>query len=401
MKKIIFIVSTLNTGGVQKILSNLLMSLPDEYEADIMLNDTENIVYPYKGNLINLGIKPQDNKQSLLYQAKVFFRRVSRLHQMKATGKYIAAVSFLDSANIANIISGKKYCRTILSVHSNLTESAASWIYKYLVNPMVRMLYGKADKVIAVSKGIAYDLTQNLKLSNRNIVTIYNGHDISGIRKMAKALLPEKTEAYYQGSPIIATMGRMNYAKGQWHLIRAMKRVKDRFPDVRLLLLGEGELCQYLKRLADECGLRDNIIFCGFLKNPFSVLARSDIFVMSSMFEGFPNALIEALSCGLPCIATDFHSGAREILAPELPINEQVKAGILESNFGILTPVCDGRQYDGKTPLTKEEEFLAEAIIRLLADKEMQSAYRKKAEDAVKNLEVETMVKKWLEVIDA
>lgn len=399
MKKIIFIVSTLNTGGAQKILSNLLMGLPDEYEADIVLNDTEDIVYPYKGNLISLGFKPQDNKLSLLYQIRVFLRRIHQLRKMKATGDYVAAVSFLDSANIANIISGNRHCRTILSAHSNLTESAVSWIYKYMVNPMVRMLYGRADRIIAVSKGIAYDLTSNLKLSDRNIVTIYNGHDINGIQRMAAEVLPPEVQKYYQGTPVIATMGRMNYAKGQWHLIRALQRVKEEFPQIRLLLVGDGELRQYLEQLADGCGVKENVIFCGFHKNPFAILSRSDVFVFPSMYEGFPNALIEALGCGLPCIATDFHSGAREILAPELPVNGQIKAEIYQGRFGILTPVCDGKQYDGKAPLTEEELFLAEAIIELLKNKQLQENYKNRTAEAIKDSSVESMVRKWLEVI--
>ena len=401
MKKILFVVSTLNTGGAQKVLSNLVMNLPGEYEADILLNDAENIVYPYKGNIISLGFKPRLNKLNLLYQIRVFVRRIFKLRKLKATGEYIATVSFLDSANIANIISGKRYCRTILSVHNNLTESATAWVYKYLVNPMVRMLYGRADSVIAVSKGIAFDLIHNLKLSDKNIVTIYNGHDIKEIQRLAQQPVDPETEKCFRGYPVISTMGRMNYQKSQWHLIRAFTKVKEVFPEARLLLLGEGELYSYLKRLVHECDLDDQVVFCGFRQNPFSVLARCDIFVLPSMFEGFPNALIEALACGLPCVATDFRSGAREILAPELPIGEQLKSEMQEVEYGILTPVCTGVQYNGEIPLTDEELMLAKGILALAQDAQLQKTYRIKSQEAVKRMSVETMVDRWLEVIDA
>lgn len=400
MKKIIFIVSTLNTGGAQKILSNLLMSLPDEYEADIVLNDAQNIVYPYKGNLISLGLKPQDNKLSLVYQTKVFLKRIIQLYKMKATKEYIAAVSFLDSANIANIVSGNRHCKTILSVHNNLTKAAASAVYKYIVNPLVKLMYGKADKVIAVSEGIAYDLINHLKLSDKNIVTVYNGHNIAEIRRMAKDSVPEEMDRYFQNTPVVATMGRLNNQKSQWHLIRAMKKVKEYFPKIRLLIMGDGNLRQYLEQLTDECGLTDNIIFCGFQKNPFSLLARSDIFVLPSMHEGFPNALIEALCCGLPCIATDFRSGAREILAPELPIEGYLDSEIKECSYGVLSPVCDGKKYDGTAPLTQEETLLAQAMIQLLQNTDMQQLYREKAVNAVEKFGIECMTKKWLEIIN-
>ena len=94
-----------------------------------------------------------------------------------------------------------------------------------------------------------------------------------------------------------------------------------------------------------------------------------------------------------------FHAGAREILAPELSVNGQIKSEIYHGRFGILTPVCDGKQYDGKAPLTEEELFLAEAIIELLKNKELQDTYRNKATEAIKDSSVESMVRKWLEAI--
>lgn len=394
------IVSTLNTGGAQKVLSNMVMNLPEDYEADILLNDTENIMYPYKGNLISLGFGSQADKLNLLYQLKVFLKRIAVLRKMKASGEYVAAISFLDSANIANIISGKRNCKTLVSVHNNLTESAVSWKYKYIVNPLVRIFYRRADKVITVSKGIEYDLIHNLKLSPENVETIYNGHDITRIRELAKEPLNEKEEGYFETGPVIATMGRFNYQKAQWHLIRALTEVKKSFPDIRLILQGEGELYPYLKKLAEECNLREHVIFAGFQKNPFKVLARCDAMVLPSRFEGFPNALIEALSLDVPCVSADFHSGAREILAPELPMEELEKSRIRKVQYGILVPVCDGRQYDGTVPLTKEEKLLAEAIVLMLSDKELQQQYRRKASEAVAHLDSETMVKKWLEVIE-
>lgn len=400
MKRVLFVISTLNTGGAQKVLSNLLMGLPDGYEADIVLNDAEDIVYPYRGNIINLKFPRQENKLNLWYQMKVLWKRVFCLYKLKTTGKYIAAISFLDSANIANILSGKKKCKTIISVHNNLSESAASKVYAFLVNPMVKMLYGRADKVIAVSKGIAYDLVDNMGLSGRNLITVYNGHAINTIRDMAEKEIPESLADCFNKRPVIATMGRMTYQKGQWHLIRAVLKIKEIFPEVRLLILGNGELQQYQEELAVQIGAEKNIIFCGFLENPFSILARCDIFVLPSMFEGFPNALIEALSCKVPCIATDFRSGAREILAPELPVEGQIEKRMYEASYGILTPVCDGKYYDGNTPLTEEELILAEAIISVLKDDELRVSYKRKAEEAVSELYVEKMVKKYLEIIE-
>jgi glycosyltransferase involved in cell wall biosynthesis len=400
VKKLIFIVSTFNNGGAQKIVSNIVMRLPEEYEALILLNDTENVVYPYKGKLMSLGFPAQADKLNLWYQLRVLLRRIRVLRKLKETGEYTAAISFLDSANIANILSGTKKCRTILSVHNNLTEAATSWKYKYIVNPVIRPLYKRADRVIAVSKGIEYDLIHNLKLCPDNIETIYNGHDIEQIRRQGQEPLTAEEQQYFTGGPVIGTMGRLNYQKAQWHLIRALTEVKRTFPDIRLIIMGEGELENYLKGLAKELGLQEQVIFTGFRNNPFRVLGRCDAMVLPSCYEGFPNALIEALALGLPCISTDFHSGAREILDPGLPIEELEKTRIRKVKYGILTPVCDGTKYDAKTPLTKEERLLADAIVLLLSDKALQNEYRQKAPEAVSQLDSETMVHKWLKAIE-
>lgn len=400
MKKIIFIASTLNTGGAQKVLSNLVMNLPMEYEATIVLNDTENIVYPYRGNLISLGFAAKQNKMDLFYQFLVFLKRVKVLRKLKKAGEYTAAVSFLDSANVANILSGNRYCRTIVSVHNNLTESASSKIYKYLVNPMVRFLYGKADQVVTVSKGIEYDLVHNLKLSPKNIVTIYNGHDIEKIRKMSEEPVPEECKSWVEGKgPFLVTMGRMNYQKGQWHLIRAMRKIVEQYPEAKLLLLGDGELRDLLEALMQKYQLEQNIILCGFMDNPFAILKHCDLYVFPSLFEGFPNALIEALAVGVPCVSADFHSGAREILAPDLSVDGESTKNILYAQFGVLVPVCDGKWRESEK-LTREEEILADAVLEVLGDQDRMEQYRAKTAEAVVALGSDMMVSEWMKVME-
>lgn len=399
MKKLLFVASTLNTGGAQKILSNLVMNLPAEYEATIVLNDTEDIVYPYKGRMISLGFREQANKLSIFYQFRVFLKRIQVLRQLKNTGEYTATISFLDSANFANILSGKRKSKVLVSVHNNLSESAVSWVYRYIVNPMVKILYYKADRVIAVSKGIEYDLIHNLGLSPDNVTTIYNGHDIESIRKQAKYDIPQEMAGVFKEGPVVATMGRLEHQKGQWHLIRAMAKVKTQIANVKLIILGDGELKPYLERLIAQYGLQANVVIAGFLDNPFCVLRKSDIFVLPSLYEGFPNALIEALSVGIPCVCSDFRSGAREILAPDLPVQEQNMDDIRYEKYGVLVPVCDEKLYESEE-LTCEEQCLAQGIVELLSKPEICAIYRERAAESVERLGSGRMVKEWMRVIE-
>ena len=197
MKKILFVASTLNTGGAQKILSNLITSFPEEYEATIVLNDTENIVYPYKGKLISLGLKKQDNKRKIFYQFCVFCKRLIVLRQLKKTGNYIATISFLDSANFANVITGNRYCKVILTSHGFHRKGWANPKVEGLANQLIRCSYKKADKVVAVSYGLGKELQERFKVPKDKIKVIYNGYNVDEIIKLSKCTSVKGIKNYF------------------------------------------------------------------------------------------------------------------------------------------------------------------------------------------------------------
>lgn len=85
--KLLIIVSSLSNGGAQRVASNLIMGLPENCEVDILLNDASDVSYPYKGNIIDLGMPHEDDKGKLSYQIRVFFRRLSKLHKIKKDRK--------------------------------------------------------------------------------------------------------------------------------------------------------------------------------------------------------------------------------------------------------------------------------------------------------------------------
>ncbi|SDB63005.1 glycosyltransferase [Butyrivibrio sp. INlla16] len=394
--KILIVVSTLDTGGAQRVAANLSLGLPKDCEVDFLLNSDSEIAYPYRGNVISLGAKPEKDKQKLSYQILIFIKRLAHLKKLKKYGDYDAVFSFLDSANFANILSGKKFCRTIVSIHSNLSSAESNWKYKYIVCPLIRCLYKHADNVVTVSKGIENDLRKSIKYKGNNVITIYNGFDLDRIRELGIQALSDSEKKLFDGEYTITTMGRLNEAKGYWHLIRAMSLVKECFPRVKLIILGEGEQRKYLSGLIKELKLEDNVILYGFTDNPFCLVKHSNLFVMSSLFEGLPSALIEAMALGIPCVSTDFKSGAREIIAPDMDINDNVLDTYYEEKYGVLSPVCDGVQYDAQSPLTKEEKLLADAIIHILSNEDIRKQYAVACQQAVERFTIDKMASNWM-----
>lgn len=401
IKRVLFVISSLKDGGAERALSNITTNFPDDWEIDILVNDDKIIDYPYKGNVITLGLTKKSGTNILLFQLRVLINRIIKLKSLKKEKKYQACISFMDSANVANVLSGKKYCHVILSVRISLKQSARNPQYKYIVNPLATIFYNMADKIIAVSEGVRQELITDFSLNKEKVVTIENGYNLLEIRKQGQEELTEQEKKIIMGKKVIATTGRLSAQKGQWHLIRALTEVVKQIPDVILIIIGNGELEGYLKQLSKACKVDKNIFFAGHVSNPYKYLRYSDIFVFPSMFEGFPNALAEAVCMELPCISTDFRTGAREILAPDMNVQGSGIRGILEVEYGILTPLCSGKQYqDLSKPLEQAEKYLAEAMIRLLVSEQKRNAYRQKCQLRSEKLKINTVVNKWVAVVE-
>ncbi len=399
-RRIAFVINSLSKGGAERAVSNLSLHFPDNYEIDIILNDKYSIEYPYRGNIISLGLKPRKNKLNLRYQIVLFFVRYVKLRRLKKINRYDAVISFSESANIANILSGNRFGKTIISVRINLSSVSQNMLYKLFAFPAVRLLYNQADKVIAVSKGVGSDLIKNFNVNNDLVMAIPNGCDILKIKELASCGNTNEENEVLSHDGVIVTAGRLEHQKGQWHLIRALSILKDKHIPFKLLIMGDGAEESYLRGLVKELDMDKDVEFLGFKENPFYFFAHARLFVFPSLYEGMSNTLIEALACGVPCISTDHDSGAREILAPNTDISKRNKTKIEEAEFGLLIPTPDGIEYSSRDPLTSEEIMMAEAVETLLMNDALNIEYRRRAAQRIEEFSLESCIKEWLAVIE-
>lgn len=399
MKSILFVIESLHRGGAERALSNITTHFPDDWTIDILINDKSLIGYPYKGSILSLA---RPDKKSAFYFVSTIIKRTFYLKKIKRENGYEVCISFLDSANISNVLSGGKYCRTIVSIRSDIMETKSGLCAKLVYLPLTRWLFRYADKIVAVSDEIGRKLICKLKLPETKVRVITNGYDRERIRERMQAVPRDNEDGSKMISgkkKIIVTVGRLVDQKGQWHLIRAFREVLKKEPQTILFILGEGYLKRYLEGLICIYGLQDKVILAGQRDNPFWYLANADIFILCSLYEGYPNALAEAVCCGVPCITTDMHSGAREILAPDLDTVGERVHDISEREYGILIPVCSGRKYKGFEPLETEEKKMAEAIAMLLGDGVKREHYRHKSRERSLDLGIDEKVREWVEVI--
>ena len=177
---------------------------------------------------------------------------------------------------------------------------------------LYRSLFGHADRIVAISHGVAESLTPALCIPQDRITQIYNPVVTARLHTLA---LEQPPHPWFDdaGPPIILAAGRLVPAKDYPTLLRAFKIV-SRHRSVRLLVLGEGIQRHELEQLIANMGMQSSVALPGWTANPYAYMSRAAAFVLSSKYEGLGNVLIEALACGCPCVATDCPYGPREIL---------------------------------------------------------------------------------------
>ena len=178
-----------------------------------------------------------------------------------------------------------------------------------------REWYPKAEGIVAVSDGAGRDLAKAIGLEAERISTIHNPVDVARCRSLSEEEMDQADKSWLleTGLPLLVNIGRLQEQKDQATLIKAFAKVRASLP-CRLLILGEGPLRAELEALAKTLGLGQEIRLPGMRPNPYPYLAKADVFVLSSAWEGFPNVLLEALACGCPVVSTDCPSGPVELL---------------------------------------------------------------------------------------
>jgi glycosyltransferase involved in cell wall biosynthesis len=201
----------------------------------------------------------------------------------------------------------------VISEHNVVSNSESnSSLPDWLLQQLTRWTYSLAEQMIAVSEGVADDISQSLDFRREDFEVIYN--PVIGPETFERA---EQTVEHSwfsdETTPLILGVGRLVELKGFSTLIRAFAEVKERRA-ARLVILGEGEERPILERKTKQLGVSDHVWMPGFVSNPLKYMAKASVFVLSSKSEGLGNVLVEAMACGTPVVSTDCPSGPAEIL---------------------------------------------------------------------------------------
>ena len=292
----------------------------------------------WRGVAQGLRIEPAIRRLSLRLDVKLLKKLVRRLPpliqylRINAPDAVLAAEPrYNTTASWARQLAGRPM-RVAISERIQVSRHAdldGLW-HEPRLRDLLRRAYLAADAIVAVSDGVADDLAAHADIPRARITTVYN--PVVGPDLLARSQQPMDHPWFAPGEPpVILSAGRLDPQKDFATLIRAFARVRSGRA-ARLMILGAANprnlaYAEELRSLAASLGVASDVALPGFVDNPFPFMAHAALFVLSSLYEGLPGVLIQAMACGCPVISTDCPSGPAEVLdggryGPLVPVGD-------------------------------------------------------------------------------
>lgn len=392
---VLFIIPRLSCGGAERVTAVLASEMAKEDNVYVFLHRRHGgYAISERVNVIDLHLKESHNPCVKILN---FFKAIVWISRTKKNNNIDCSISMLETTNFENVLT-KGLGKTIISVRSLYSHRNVGALKRIMITLSNR----KADYIVALSNGVAEDLVNNYGANKEKLLTIYNPCNIKDISIRCKSNVDDDfLNIRHRFDFLFITAGRMIPEKGQWHLIKAFSEIIYNHPNTCLLIFGEGELFDQLVELIHMCGVENNVFLMGFHENIYPYLFRSDIFVFSSIVEGFGNVLLEAMACSLPIICSDYQVGARELLVIPERYESELLDGYVCGEYGIVVEALDPQNEDSfkKLKLSKAEKALSNAMESMIIDNKMRAHYREKSTERVKDFAVEKIVSEWKNII--
>jgi glycosyltransferase involved in cell wall biosynthesis len=373
-KKNFILINSLGGGGAERQVS--LLSTLNEIDKIILLEPIVN--YPIaKQKLCFISTKTN----SIFNKIKILFTypfKIKKLGLDRNTNLFC----FLQFSYILGFVSKIIFkCNFIICIRTSPIGFYKQYkgfkipffIYKFILN--------HADKILCNSETSCLQLKSIL--NNNNIQSISNGYDIINIKNKASEEIGEM-ESLFTNHEILITVGRLVHDKSQWNLISIFSELRKNSPKLKLVILGEGPLLASLISLCNSLNLiafnysdtnitmnnNYDVFFLGFVKNPYKYVSKSKLFILTSLYEGLPNVVIESLIVNTPCVLSDCLTGPREILFPNADLLSQTNIEMI-ADYGILLPVFDGKEIFIKSKNNEIEKLWISSISKLLSNENL------------------------------
>jgi len=357
-KNIAFILSSLDAGGAQRVVCVLANKLVHNHNIVIIVFYRCPIFYDLDPRIKIVFCKPEyvhKKYRTIIHSIFMHTQLIRKIKKQLKINKTDIVIGFMTTASVYSIIASKLLnIRCVISerVHPEYSSINSFWI------KIRRVFYPHAHMLVVQTQAIKNYFSGFI--AEDKIVIIKNPLD--QYLSDARAFDDIKEN-------IILNVGRLEHQKNQEMLIRAFANLNIK--NWTLIIVGEGEKRKKLESLIEQLNIKTQVILTGNVNNVYDFYNKSKIFAFTSRFEGFPNALTEAMHYGLACISTNCPSGPSDL--------------IKNNENGILIPVGD-------------QEALENGLKKLVNNPNLRSIYGQKAVEATNELDVETITRKWLEI---
>jgi glycosyltransferase involved in cell wall biosynthesis len=398
--RILLIIPNLGQGGAQKVFRDQVRFYARHFDVKGCVFNWDN-AFP-EDRQLNLSSLDVPAGKDTLRKMYYFLRRIYRVRKLKRQFNPAISISHLEGADYVNILS-RHHERIFCWIHGTKKFDAnidgiMGGIRKKLLIPF---LYKRSDLLISVSEGIRKELADDFNLAHTPGVTIVNSIDSKAIESASQRSDPAGFIGILDNYPIVITHCRLATQKNLGALLTIFSLLKTA-PHPKLVILGDGELkqqllhqCMLLTLNAYDAGKgmewnsQYDVYFLGNQSNPYPYLAKATLYVMTSSWEGFPLALCEAMACNIPVIASDCHTGPREIIGPELTTKETIAEPYL-SAYGMLMPLAESK---------KQIEIWASTIDRLLEDADLRRRLSAGGKKRMLDFDRKKMEDRWLTIV--
>lgn len=362
VRRLTLLTPTLALGGTERVVS-MMANHWCRLECDvtvITLETPQSDTYPLDPQVERMGLGLMRESRGVVQALLGNLRRVRQLRRAIRQSKPDKVISFTEKMNVVTLLA----CiglnvdviiaeRTDPSKH----EIGRTWSW------LRRLVYRRCRALVVQTTRVEEQMRRIVK--HRPIYVIANA-------AFPPPNLPTESTATDSTQCRVVAMGRLDWQKGFDLLIEAFARLHPEHGDCVLEILGEGPERPNLQRLVEQHGLEERVLLTGWVAEPAAVLRRADLFVLPSRLEGFPNALLEAMACGLPVVSFDCDSGPAEI----------VRDGV----DGLLVPAED-------------VDHLAAAMNRLLSNPVERQQLAARAPDVLERFSTEQFFAQWEAVL--
>lgn len=355
-KKILFVIDMLRGGGAEKVLTDIVKYLDkDKFDITVLsvfdggkyVEEVKRYVkydYIFPEYKSNNGLSKIIN--SFKYRTvKFMLRRLKPkiLYKCAIKDKYNYEVSFLEGyASIIVSGSTNKKANKIAWIHTDLIKNP--WSKEYFKYQTEKDIYLKFNKIMCVSEDVKIAFEEKFDIRN-NVYVQYNPVDENLIRDKAK----EKLDIERPNKFLISTVGRLEPQKSYDRLLKVHKKIIDLGYDYELWIIGEGTEREKLEQYIMDNNLASSVKLLGFKKNPYKYLNVSDLFVCSSLIEGFSTVATEATILGVPIVTTDC-SGMKELLG--------------NSKYGVITENDENQLFNGLLKILDNNKLYNHYLIK-------------------------------------